>query len=243
MTKRKSPCLLPLLPLLLLGLAACSNREGGSLPENGQSTAPAPASAPSPESVPVPAADASNAASSADTSNAGSASLGPISSHGEPVGAGSAGEAQGASIDFDLPSGWQSETPSSNMRVAQATIPGSAGPGTFAVFFFGPGGGGGVDANIQRWIGQMEPAPGTAPQPESFATAKGFKVTWIDVAGTIKPSTMGTGPTTEKPGSRLLGAVVEGPGGPWFFKATGPDTTVENSRDAFLEMLKGVRAK
>jgi hypothetical protein len=45
------------------------------------------------------------------------------------------------------------------------------------------------------------------------------------------------------PDARLLGAVVEGPGGPWFFKATGPDSTLGPQRDAFLAMLKSVRPK
>jgi hypothetical protein len=126
------------------------------------------------------------------------------------------------------------------MRVAQAVIPGPGGPGDFALFYFGPGGGGGVDANIQRWIEQMESPE--QPKPEIFE-ANGYRVTWIDVRGTLKPNMMGAGPTTPQPNARLLGAVVEGPGGPWFFKATGPDTTLTPERDAFIGMLKSVRAK
>jgi hypothetical protein len=110
------------------------------------------------------------------------------------------------------------------------------------VFFFGQGGGGGVEANIQRWIDQMEVPAGSNPAPETF-DANGYRVTWIDVSGTLKPSGMGMGPTTEQPGSRLLGAVVEGPGGPWFFKATGPGSTLSAERDNFLGMLKSVRAR
>ena len=149
-------------------------------------------------------------------------------------------QAQGGSIRFDIPANWQQQPPSSPMRMAQATIPGSGGPGDLAVFFFGPGGGGGVEANIQRWIDQMDPAPGSNPQPETF-DANGFRVTWIDVSGTLKPSNMGTGPATEQPNSRLYGAVVEGPGGPWFFKATGPEVTLAAERENFLAMLRSVR--
>lgn len=57
----------------------------------------------------------------------------------------------------------------------------------------------------------------------------------------MKPSTVGMGPATAQPGSRLLGAVVEGPGGPWFVKAIGPDATVAAARPAFLELLHGLR--
>lgn len=149
-------------------------------------------------------------------------------------------QTQEGSIQFDIPGNWQQQPPASSMRLAQATIPGSGGPGDLAVFFFGPGGGGGVEANIQRWIDQMDPTPGSNPQPETF-DANGFRITWIDVSGTLLPSNMGTGPATEQPNSRLFGAVVEGPGGPWFFKATGPEATLAAERDNFLQMLRSVR--
>jgi hypothetical protein len=89
------------------------------------------------------------------------------------------------------------------------------------VFFFGPGGGGGVEANIQRWVDQMEVPAGSNPAPETFES-NGYRVTWIDVPGTLKPSNMGTGPTTEQPNSRLLGAVVEGPVDPGSSRPQGP---------------------
>lgn len=202
-------------PLLLLPLAAC-NRGEETMPADGTAQAP-------------------------QATQGGGAPVGPISSRdtqggGDPM----AGQAQDGSISFDMPANWQSQPPANQMRMAQATIPGSGGPGDLVVFYFGPGGGGGVEANIQRWIDQMEPAPGSNPQPETF-DANGFRVTWIDVSGTLKPSTMGTGPATEQPNSRLYGAVVEGPGGPWFFKATGPEATLAAERENFLKMLRSVR--
>ncbi|HRC85816.1 MAG TPA: hypothetical protein PK413_09430, partial [Thermoanaerobaculia bacterium] len=103
--------------------------------------------------------------------------------------------------------------------------------------FFGPGGGGSVEANFERWAGQVEGAG--APTRDSFE-ANGLKVSWIEVIGTVKPSQTGMGPATEQPGSRLLGAVVEGPGGPWFFKAVGPDTTLAVERENFFALLKSV---
>ena len=189
-----------------------------------------------PEETPVGESSATSPSQSAD-----SAPVGPISSHGEMVADGTSPQAQGeGSIDFDVPAGWQSQPPSSNMRVAQAAIPGPGGSGEFAVFYFGPGGGGSVVDNIDRWAGQMESAD--KPKPETFET-NGYKVTWIDVHGTLKASSMGMGPSTAQADSRLFGAVVEGPGGPWFFKATGPQATMAPARDAFVAMLKSVRGK
>jgi hypothetical protein len=211
------------LSLALLVLCAC----GGDPAETSSSV--------SSVSEPEPAAATSPASGDAP----GDAPA-PISSRGEAIAAAPASPAGEGGIDFDLPAGWQSQPPSSSMRVAQATISGPGGAGDLAVFHFGVGGGGGVEANIERWIGQMETTD--QPEPETFE-ANGFRVTWIDVQGTLKPSSMGMGPATAQADSRLFGAVVEGPGGPWFFKATGPDATLGPQRDAFVAMLKGVRAQ
>ena len=80
---------------------------------------------------------------------------------------------------------------------------------------------------------------GVVPLRDTFSHGV-FTTHWVDVEGTLKPSMMGTGPTTPQPGSRLLGAVVEGPGGPWFFKATGPAETLDAQRDAFFALLKSM---
>ncbi len=143
---------------------------------------------------------------------------------------------------FTMPADWISEPPSSGMRLAQAKIPGPAGSGQLTVFYFGPGGGGGLESNLSRWIGQVEIDAGTSPSREEFDTATGYRVTWIEVEGTIKPSTMGMGPSAPQAGSRMLAAVVEGPEGPWYFKATGPAETLASQRAAFLDMLRSVVA-
>jgi hypothetical protein len=146
-----------------------------------------------------------------------------------------------ASVEFDVPPSWSRQDPSSNMRLAQGTISGPGGPGEFAVFFFGSGSGGSVDANIERWAAQMESSD--PPKTQTFE-AHGLKVTWVEIKGTLKSNQMGPRPTAPPlSNARLYAAVVEGPGGPWFFKATGPDATLAPQRDAFVTMLKSVRPR
>lgn len=140
----------------------------------------------------------------------------------------------------ERPQTWSFSGPSSTMRLAEATVAGPGGPALLTVFFFGPGGGGGVEANLERWAGQIETAAGGEPQRDSF-TLGGFTISTIAAEGTLLPSGMGAGPTEPVPGSRLLGAVVEGPGGPWFFKLTGPTETVAAAADDFDRMLRSVR--
>lgn len=172
--------------------------------------------------------------------NGGETSTPAVSNDGEksPVGV----TVETRNLDFELPAAWQQLEPSSSMRIAQARIPGEAGPGELAVFYFGAGQGGGVDANIERWIQQMEVGADESPKRDSFQVGD-FTVTWVDVGGTLKAGSMGMGPESAQSNYRLLGAIVEGPQGPWFFKATGPDATLSNERAAFLSMLRTVRHK
>ena len=141
-----------------------------------------------------------------------------------------------AHLSFAMPAGWQQAAPTSSMRAAQAVVPGSGGDAELVVYFFGTGKGGDIESNLQRWMNQVIPAADSSPHRETF-DSNGLRVTWVDVAGTIKPGDMGMGPTTAQPNSRLIGAVIEGERGPWFVKLTGPEATVTAQRDAFLGLL------
>lgn len=201
---------------------------------------PEPAASSSAPAAQTPPSQAPPAQTPAPSPTAGGGDLGMVSSRGQRVAtsAGSAGGGNG--LAFTLPESWQEEPPSSSMRMAQAAIPGPGGDGQLTVFFFGVGGGGGVEANLQRWAGQVQAEAGAQPVRETFDTGS-FKVHYLETAGTILPSQMGTGPTSPQPGQRLMGAVVEGPGGPWFFKATGPEATMDAQRDAFKKMLRELK--
>ncbi len=107
------------------------------------------------------------------------------------------------------------------------------------MYFFGPGQGGSIEANIDRWEGQFK-APGGKPAPAKVAkiTIHGLPVTTVDVSGEYSGM---AGPTATAPvlvtGYRLLGAIVEGPGGNIFIKFTGPVKTVAASQPKFQQLL------
>lgn len=156
-------------------------------------------------------------------------------------GAPAAGATAAGRLAVELPEGWLQEPPANTMRQAQAKIPGAAGDGEFALFYFGPGGGGGIEANIQRWLAQVEPAAGAEPARETF-TVRDLTVHTVEAEGTLtaSPMTMQGGNPEPQPGHMLLGAVVEGPGGPWFLKATGPEATLGPYRDGFFQMVRNL---
>ena len=163
-----------------------------------------PPAAPAGAIVPIaPTAPLAEAPSAPPNSTAG----------GEPHGGGGGGEkalsADGAkiataSVEFELPATWRREQPSSGMRLAQAVVPGEAGPGELAVFHFGAGKGGSVESNFERWLGQIDQADGEEPERGDFA-AGGFEVSWIDARGTLLPSSMGSGPSDPTAGIPALG--------------------------------------
>jgi len=197
----------------------------------GEASPEAPVAATEPAPVATPASDGGD--------------LGMVSSRGTKA-TGATGEprlgeaASAAGLMFALPEGWRQEAPSSSMRLAQAAIPGPGGEGQLAVFFFGPGGGGGVEANLDRWVGQMVPPAGATPSRDSFETGD-LRVTFVELDGTLKASQFGMGPAEDQEGFRLFGAVVEGQGGPWFFKITGPEATIKAERENALAMLRDLR--
>jgi hypothetical protein len=136
-----------------------------------------------------------------------------------------------------LPAGWTVETPRS-MRVATYAIPAASGDAEgaeCAVFYFGAGQGGGVDANLERWIGQFQPAAGSK---RSAKKVNGVQVSLADVTGTYTAhggST--TQPQGDKPNWRLLGAIAESPQGVVFFKLAGPAKTVAAASKGFDGMV------
>jgi hypothetical protein len=54
---------------------------------------------------------------------------------------------------------------------------------------------------------------------------------------------MGSGgsPSAPRPGSRLVGEIVEAPSGPWFFKLTGPDATVKAAGTELDALVDSIR--
>ncbi len=148
-------------------------------------------------------------------------------------------------LKWDLPTGWTESPPSSNMRLAQYTVPGSGGNGECVVFYFGPGQGGDPMANAQRWAGQFSQPDGSNPldkmtMREIDGGALGLSV--VEVTGTYEGGmSMGTAPAKAEPGWMLLGGIAIGPDAPWFFKMTGPQATIEENREAFVGMLRSIR--
>jgi len=120
-----------------------------------------------------------------------------------------------------------------------APVPGDRQGAECVIYFFGLGQGGGVQANVDRWQSQFK-GPGGKPVAAKVikTTIHGLAATTIDVSGEYSGM---AGPASGAPesvsGYRLLGAIIEGPGGNVFLKFTGPAKTMAANQAKFQQLL------
>jgi hypothetical protein len=161
-----------------------------------------------------------------------------------PAAAAANGDVTIAGVTFTPPARWN-DLGADGMRQAQFRLPpvdGDPAAAEVNVFYFGPSSGGGVEANLQRWIGQMVPAEGAEPVRSDF-TADGMAGHVVALDGGYRAGggrPMGGGGET-LPGYRLVGVVLEGPQGSVFFKLTGPEATARAMETDLLPMVEGAR--
>jgi hypothetical protein len=138
-------------------------------------------------------------------------------------------------LTFDRPTDWSWVPVSSPMRKAQLKVQG-AKPADSAdiTFFYFEGGGGGVQANAQRWVNQFHGPEGASKIEEQ--KIGGLKVTMVSTEGTFS-SGMPGGPVTTMDNYALLGAIIEGKEGNVFVKMTGPVALVKESQKKFVTFL------
>lgn len=137
--------------------------------------------------------------------------------------------ASGTDLKWTVAAGWTAK-PGSAMRKGSYAVKGEGGDADLAITAF-PGDTGGLEANLNRWRGQV----GLAPQGGAELTgalqkfsANGLEITVADYTGAN--------------GVRLLGAIVPYEGNTWFFKLMGPEKTVAAAKPAFLDFLRTVQS-
>lgn len=153
-------------------------------------------------------------------------------------------------LRFKAPDGWVVEKASSTMRVAQYKLPGREGDkddGSLVLYYFGASQGGTAQANIDRWIGQMQQPDGSASKDKAKTeslTINGLKVTTVDVTGTYTAEMApGSGSFHNDANYRLRAAVIETPKGNYFVKLAGPAQTIARWDQAYMDFLKSFEFK
>ena len=131
---------------------------------------------------------------------------------------------------LNLPKSWAESDTVNSMRLATYEIPAADGDkdkGELAISTFG-GDGGGVAANVDRWVGQFSPDGREASIKKGMAGKNAYHI--ADIAGTYQKP---VGPprdrkTVPAEGYRMLGVIITLEGkGVYFLKLTGPDASVK----------------
>lgn len=132
-------------------------------------------------------------------------------------------------IGFAIPKSWQ-ELPGQKMVDSKYIIPTEHGDMEMTLTSMG----GGIDANLNRWVGQVGRDPGEEPSWSTVEVA-GIESRQVDVRGSFN-STVGDNPGAKKDW-RLIGIAVPLPRD-FFVKLVGPREAVvefKDELDAFLE--------
>jgi len=136
--------------------------------------------------------------------------------------------AEDGGLKWTAPAGWEAKTRSA-MRKGSYRVKAAGGEGDVSVTAF-PGATGGLEANLNRWRGQVGLPPLEGAEVVATAekfSANGLEFTVVDYKGTA---------------GHMLGAIVPFGANSWFFKLTGPDATVVEAKPAFIEFLHSVKA-
>ena len=109
------------------------------------------------------------------------------------------------------------------------------------------GAGGGVDANIQRWLGQFTQPDGSSTKEKSKVQKmqiNGVEVHYVDIAGDFKDQPGPFAPAVTRENYRMLGAIiVTEKAGMHFLKLYGPKATVSGQEEPFKQMLNGLKVR
>lgn len=157
-----------------------------------------------------------------------------------PLHAEDGGKVEAGGLTFTFSAPWKMSDTPGMMRVATllATVEGAEKP-LEASFYFFPGGGGGVQANVDRWLGQF--ATKTDSTTDEL-DAGGHKITIVSASGTYNDGPP-MGAKTPKENYSLLGAIVPTADSNVFIKLTGPKDAVAKLADGFKKMASSAYVK
>lgn len=145
----------------------------------------------------------------------------------------------GTGLKLEAPEDWVPKVPAMSLIQDEFVVPAAEGDtadGRVTVMSAG----GSIQQNIDRWLGQFS-------QPDGSSTADkvkiekieraGCEVHLVDVSGTYSDSVGMMAPAVQRPGYRMLAAIIVTPEGNYFVKFYGPEETVERHAEAFSEMI------
>lgn len=141
-----------------------------------------------------------------------------------------------AGLTAPKPATWISHPPARQFSVAEYAVPGRDGYDQARIDVFIAGGS--IQMNIDRWKGQFRSEDGSPVEPKiENLDADDMEITLVEFNGAYR----GMGAVNFAPDQLFLCAIVQAPAGQTFVRFVGPSGTVEPNRQAYLEMIRGLR--
>jgi hypothetical protein len=139
-------------------------------------------------------------------------------------------------LSWKRPKTWREE-PSSGMRMAAFSIQGNNATGTCTIIRLS-GSAGGLEANVQRWIGQLN-LPAMSPGQLGAFLGKQGKITSSDGREILIVDLTSLGSDAEDEAT-ILAAVLTIDSSSYFIKLNGPAGLVNRERASFLELCRSL---
>ena len=133
-------------------------------------------------------------------------------------------------IRFDVPTAWD-EQPESDFYEAKYMIASDEGEMMLTLTTMG----GGIEANLERWVGQFQLDSGDRPRRDTLSV-DGEKSQWLDVRGTFR-SQVGDRPGPHQDW-RLLGVAIPMSRRPFLLKLVGPRAAVSSFEAEFRSFVR-----
>ncbi|MDE3067642.1 MAG: hypothetical protein KGJ60_08835 [Verrucomicrobiota bacterium] len=143
------------------------------------------------------------------------------------------GAAPPSGLQWSLPAGWTEASPG-EMSVASFQVPGQNGGAASVSIVPLPGLAGGVEANVNRWRGQVgldEASPDEIQKSAQSIQAGDQPAQLFDILGK----------NSGGESSRILAAIQRRGDTTWFIKMIGAGTLVEQQKPAFIAFLKSLK--
>ena len=163
----------------------------------------------------------------------------PGSTAGQSLGT-AGGPVELGAITMQAPAGWERIQPSSSFVAAEFTLPRAEGDDADGRLTVSTAGGT-VEANIDRWKGQFSSQAEQKPAEE--IDVAGMKLTVVDLSGDFNDQRGPFTPAVQRPGYRMIAAIVPADGQLHFIKATGPEKTIASHADEINEFIRSVQPK
>lgn len=146
-------------------------------------------------------------------------------------------------LTVKAPAAWKTKQPVVRIIEKEFTIPSSDGDGRCTIMQAS----GSVQANVDRWIAQVEQPDGSSSKEKAKTSTKkvgDMEVNVFDLSGTYLDSRGPGTPTAKKEKYRVLAGILNTKkSGTYFFKFYGPEKLVADNEKAFNEMLESAKEK